>query len=326
MSNGRQLPSSTHRGRAPRRINPGHIGRPRLVRDLAELSADLAGTARAALMPADEVQRIFYVPPQEFPSWAKYRYGPEHEACLDIPPRGHYNPFMPDHDVLYDELLETIQAGGCPLCRLGQRASDSYLHALIYEGVTDPALRHQLRDARGPCARHAWRLARQRGAVLGTAILYRDFVNTLTKALEASSDAPRRLFGRTSDADAGLAPTAECPACTLEADATGRTAKTLLKHLDKAELEQAYIAAGGLCMPHLRLTLSLASGGSAKTLSTWQATAWRRLRDELDELIRKHDHRFQSEKITEDEATAWERAVAAVVGEEATRDETNATF
>jgi len=78
MSGSHPLGVANRRGKAPRRVYPGHMGRPRLARDLAELSSDLAGAAQAALMPADEVQRIFYVPPQEFPSWAKYRYGPEH--------------------------------------------------------------------------------------------------------------------------------------------------------------------------------------------------------------------------------------------------------
>ena len=194
-----------------------------------------------------------------------------------------YNPGMADKDVLYHEVLEAFQAGGCALCRLGRRAADSYLHALIYEGVTDPGLRQQLRDARGPCHRHAWRMANRRGSVLGTAIMYRDFVNTLTKVLEAGEDAPRRsLFGGRgqSDLDAGLAPTAPCPACTLETDATHRTAKILLKHLDDAEMARTYVTAGGLCMPHFRLTLSHAGGGAARTLAQWQATAWRDLRDD----------------------------------------------
>jgi hypothetical protein len=235
---------------------------------------------------------------------------------------------MADKDVLYHEILEALQAGGCVLCRLGRRAGDSYLHALIYEGVTDPGLREKIRDARGPCFRHAWRLANQRGAVLGTAILYRDFVNTLTKALEAGGDAPRRLrFGGRgqSDLDAGLAPTAPCPACTLEADAAHRTAKILLKHLDDPEMERAYVTAGGLCLPHFRLALSHAGGDAPRTLAQWQATAWRHLRDELDELIRKHDHRFAHERVTDEEANSWQRAVAAVVGAAEIRDDASPT-
>ncbi len=78
MSGSRQHAAAGQRGQAPRRVNPGFMGRPRLMRDLAELNAELAGAAQAALTSADAVQRIFYVPPQELPSGAKYRYGPEH--------------------------------------------------------------------------------------------------------------------------------------------------------------------------------------------------------------------------------------------------------
>ena len=73
---------------------------------------------------------------------------------------------------------------------------------------------------------------------------------------------------------------------------------------------------GGLCLPHFQLTLSHASAGQAKTLAAWQAEAWRELRGELDELIRKHDYRFRGETISEDEANSWERAVAAIIGDE----------
>jgi len=92
---------------------------------------------------------------------------------------------MSEHDVLYHELLEAFQAGGCAICRLARRAGDSYLNAVIYEGVNDVKLRETLRAARGLCHRHAWRMAETRGAVLGTAIVYRDVINTLVKALEA---------------------------------------------------------------------------------------------------------------------------------------------
>ena len=226
------------------------------------------------------------------------------------------------HDVLYVELVEALQAGGCPLCRLGRRASDSYLNALIYEGVTDPGLRERLRDARGPCRRHAWRMARERGSVLGTAIIYRDIVNTLAKALETSeATGPHWARGKRASLSRLLAPSAGCPACLLEADAVQRSAKTLIKHFDSDEVAEVYVAAGGLCLPHLQATLALAGEEAARTLAGWQATVYRRLRDELDELIRKHDHRFAGEPVSEREAQSWERAVAGVAGEEEKRSE-----
>jgi hypothetical protein len=178
-------------------------------------------------------------------------------------------------------------------------------------------VRDTLRDARGPCYRHAWRIARRRGSVLGTAIIYRDVVNTLTKALEGQPVAPNRLFSRGQPELARqLAPVVGCPACALETDSSSRHAKTLLKHLDADGLEAAYVAAGGLCLPHFQTVLMHTSGGQAKTLAGWQAAAWRQLRDELDELIRKHDYRFRGETVTDAEAVSWDRAVAMIVGDE----------
>ena len=268
---------------------------------------------------------------------------------------------MSHQDVLYHELREVLDAGGCPLCRLGQAAADSYLNALIYEGVTDVGLRQELRDARGLCHRHAWRIARQRGSVLGVAIIYRDVVNALARAAGAEfasdtsqadhassqpmeqTDPPltpaarvhlrsspfvgeriRRwvasLLPRHGDVQAlvrGLAPSRGCPACRLEADAVRRGAKTLLKYLADPAIAPAFAAAGGLCLAHLQTTLDVASGPQAEQLRAWQTALWRQLRGELDELIRKHDYRFAGETITPSEATAWERAVAGVVGSDA---------
>lgn len=234
---------------------------------------------------------------------------------------------MAEHDVLYHELLEALQAGGCAICRLAQRASDSYLHAVIYEGITDVKLREALREARGLCYRHAWRLAETRGAVLGTAIVYRDVINTLAKALETRQGvgAGLRLLGRgQSSLVRALTPSAPCPACVLEEDAQHRTVSILLRHLDDDAIATAYLAAGGLCLPHFLVVLGHAGPRATATLADWQARAWRRLRDELDELIRKHDYRYAHEIITPAEAVAWQRAVAAAIGESENPSETDA--
>jgi hypothetical protein len=229
---------------------------------------------------------------------------------------------MADKDTLYFELLEALQARGCALCRLARKSSESYLNALLYEGVIDVPIREQLRNARGPCYRHAWQMAGKRGSVLGTALIYRDVVNTLAKALQEEAAAPRRWRGNREALAARLAPTAGCPACAMEQDAERRSAKTLLKHLHSAEMAAAYAAAGGLCLPHFQVVLSHAGNEAARTLAQWQEGALSRLRDELDELIRKHDHRFRGEATTEEEAVSWQRAVAAAVGEPEPADRT----
>jgi hypothetical protein len=146
-------------------------------------------------------------------------------------------------------------------------------------------------------------------------VIYRDVVNTLAKILQEEGAAPRRWRGNREGLARRLAPAAGCPACTLEQDAERRSAKTLLKHLDSAEVAESYAAAGGLCLPHFQVVLLHAGAEATRTLAEWQAGALSRLRDDLDELIRKHDHRFQHEPTTEGEATSWKRAVAAAVGE-----------
>ncbi|MCU0501229.1 MAG: DUF6062 family protein [Anaerolineae bacterium] len=235
---------------------------------------------------------------------------------------------MAEKDVLYHELLDALRADGCAICRLARKASDRYINALLYEGVVDVDLRQKLRDARGPCYVHAWRMAGRRGAVLGTAIVYRDVINTLVKALEAPEK--RSLLGGKAPLGRGalgrgalgrgalpqrLAATESCPACSLEQDAVRRAIKTLLKHANDADIAASYVAAGGLCLPHFTETLTHANGAASQSLAEWQAAALQRLRAALDELIRKHDYRFSGEAITEQEAVAWTRAVAAAVGE-----------
>ena len=220
---------------------------------------------------------------------------------------------MAEKDVLYHELLDALQADGCAVCRLARLASDRYINALLYEGVVDVDLRQKLRDARGLCYDHAWRMVKRRGSVLGTAIVYRDVINTLTKGLE--SPERRALWGGSDTVAKRLAATAPCPACHLEAEAARRTIKTLLKHIQEPAIAETYVVAGGLCLPHLTAALTSANAAAAARLADWQAIAHRRLRDELDELIRKHDYRFQGETITDREAVAARRAVAAVVGE-----------
>jgi hypothetical protein len=76
MSGSRQHRDPDPRAKAPQRAYPGAMGRPRLVRALDELDSDLAAAAQAVWPAGGELRLIFDVPPQEFPSWAKHRYGP----------------------------------------------------------------------------------------------------------------------------------------------------------------------------------------------------------------------------------------------------------
>ena len=158
MSSGRQLRSSGRRSKAPRRVYPGYMGRPYFVRSLAELSVDLASAAQAVLPPGGEVRGIFDVPPQEFPSWATYRYGPRHAliftsagvihaqtAALGQPAQVHLVPTTAIHYVQVGQLLLYGRL------EIGYAANGQAQHvALEFNTVgwdlLQPVLRELLRD------------------------------------------------------------------------------------------------------------------------------------------------------------------------------------
>ncbi len=221
---------------------------------------------------------------------------------------------MADKTTPYFELRDALLAGGCPLCRLGNRAASHYIESALYEGMTNPPLRNRLRAAQGLCRRHAWEMTRMRASVLGTALVYRDVINDLIAALEPAAEAGGGFLRGRRASPALPTPALPCPACEIGDEEASRAGEVLRQHLADPEIATAYRQAGGLCLPHLRLLLDRAHGAQAATLRAWQLAAYQDLRGQLDELIRKHDYRFQGEPIGP-EADAWQRAVARVVGE-----------
>lgn len=219
-----------------------------------------------------------------------------------------------DKDTLYFELQDALAAGGCPLCRLGRRAAGRYIETLNYEGVNDPGLRRALREAHGLCHRHAWQWAQLRGSPLGVAIVYRNLVKDVAEVVEEQAEG--RGTGRSGRRSAAtrLAPAGRCPACRAEDEAVQRYGRTLLAWLEHEALATAYMSAGGLCLLHLRELLALADDAQARTVLTWQGKIYRELIGQLDEFIRKHDHRFSHEPFGA-EKDSWIRAMAMLAGE-----------
>jgi hypothetical protein len=215
---------------------------------------------------------------------------------------------MPGRDTPFFKLREALSAGGCALCRLADEAATAYIESALYEGMTDPPTRNRLRAAGGLCRRHAWQMTRMRASALGTALVYRDVLADLIAGLESPS------AGRGRQPDPLPQPHQPCPACSTGDDVAERSGDVLRAHLGDAEINAAYRAAGGLCLPHLRAVLARARGTEGETLRQWQLAIYKDLRGELDELIRKHDYRFRQEPVGS-EADAWLRAVARLVGE-----------
>lgn len=236
----------------------------------------------------------------------------------------------------YFEILDACKESGCPLCRLGQRSAQRHLTNLIYDGVNDIPLRATLRDSYGYCHEHAWMLPDSgESAPLGIAIVHRDILNTLRKRLaEDSFDKERKgsfrslvagaLDPQRQDSGTGSSPhlptSAICPACERRQEAEQLALASLLDALDKQDqpMCEALESSDGLCIPHLRQALNAARSQVAfDTLVALTNVQLTELIENLDEFIRKNDHRFRGEKITREERDSWRRALQRTSGKRA---------
>ena len=229
----------------------------------------------------------------------------------------------------FHDVRDALSEPGCPVCRLRTKCGDSYLDSLLWESVSDPERREEMRRTQGFCVEHTWRLVRPGGSV-GVAIVTRDILQHLLGTLESDSfrDVPRWSLRRlrealspemptaaTVDAVAQLTPDGECAACAWVDKMETDYLSALLDNLEGEEgLSTSYRSSDGLCLPHFRKVLALTRGRAQReAMVRAQRAVWRRLTDQLSESLRKSDYRFRHEPRGE-EAGSWLRAIAALAG------------
>lgn len=249
---------------------------------------------------------------------------------LDSAKRMGILPDKPGKHTPYFELIEAQAMAGCPICRLVYKATDRYLDGLIYEAVLDPDVRAKTKRSRGFCAEHTEMLRRRPGRALGVALIYRDIIRYLA---ETAADAhfeperpqpPRGLADRLRRAARAmlrprlittrLAAEQPCPACSIGDEAERQYLGLLLAHLDDDKLYRAYTEGEGLCLEHLLAAIAQAPDEAVyRRLADPQIARYRAMLADLDEFIRKRDHRFRMEKYGE-EGDVWLRAMNAITG------------
>jgi hypothetical protein len=228
---------------------------------------------------------------------------------------------MADDHTLMFEVRAALEGAGCPVCLLAQRSLRRYLSALANEGVTDRQQRDEIRAAYGFCAAHG-RMMRDGRDALGSAIIQRDMLANLSRALVHERPTPpnvgarlRRALRPSGRANGPLPTSRSCVACEQVIQAEQRYAAALVGGLIEPQTLALFRASAGLCVPHLRLALLSAPNPEAHTrLRETQGTIWGDLIGELDEFIRKQDHRFTHEPPGP-EANSWRRAIDLVSGQ-----------
>ena len=227
----------------------------------------------------------------------------------------------PGKHTSYYELRDAQRKAGCAICRLAYRGADRYLDSILYEAVLDPQVRQRLTDSRGFCARHTRMLLQKPGRALGIALIYRDILRDIADSAQATEPSKLRTLWRRLRGDRGQSASQivhdwsdECPACVIEERTARRHINLLLAHLQDEELFEAYAEGEGLCLPHFLQAIALASDSETwRLLVTPQIDRYRHMLSELDEFIRKRDHRFEHEPYGP-EGDVWLRVMNAVNG------------
>lgn len=235
---------------------------------------------------------------------------------------------MNDRYLAYFDLIEAFRQPGCPVCRCAATASRQYLETLGREHVNDPQLRWRLRASWGFCNWHSWILADLPGSTFAAAVIHEDLLRTArhrTAALGARAACvargPRRWLARL--AGAGGSPAlvrlyrrrSPCPACLEAARVEARAVDALGAFVDELAFQRAYEDSDGLCVPHTVQAVERAAGRpEAETLVRITVGRWETLCRAVERFKVKHDHR-NAEPFSEDEASAWRRALATITGE-----------
>jgi hypothetical protein len=230
-------------------------------------------------------------------------------------------PGTRNRHLTYFALMEALEGEGCPICALVLRSLERYFDSLVYERVNDRGIRKELRASYGYCAAHG-EMLRQARSALGSSILHRDLLNTLSRHLEQVQLPPKTprdllrglLCWNRSQPGEILTTAQPCPACVHVREIEQGYVDTLLVNWSSKELQDAFRRSAGLCLSHVRMALERATDPDTfQAIKEAQVAAWQELLDELDEFIRKQDYRYSHEALG-DEGDAWSRAIDLVSG------------
>ena len=208
--------------------------------------------------------------------------------------------------LVYFELLERFRSvPGCAMCGVAGVTSRRYLESLSWELVNDPDSRRRLRDSMGFCPAHAREMEATSGP-LAVAILFEDLLRVFEGELDAPAARPFWRRGRVPG----------CPACEAAREQEGLALRVLADWSADPELAGAFRSSSGLCRPHTLALLRLLPEAERRRVAAEEKERAGRLRAELAEVQRKHDHRFAREPWgAEKDAPA--RAVAKITGSRA---------
>lgn len=197
----------------------------------------------------------------------------------------------------YDDFMGLFSQGDCPICLMRKNWLEEFIDAFLYEGVNDRKMRKRIKENGGICPRHAHAMMEQ-GDPLAHAIIYSDLIEDYLKDLDGKKKAG-------------------CLVCDLERQSDEVILKSFLDFFQNSlEFSERFSQTGAcICRPHLKqLKCMTRNKVLIQDLYRIQTQNLERTRQCLEEIKRKTDYRFSREALTEEEKTAWQRAVKLMVG------------
>jgi hypothetical protein len=217
------------------------------------------------------------------------------------------------------ELEEALGQQGCAVCRLVERAGNSYLEYLLYDLVNDRDVQKEFRASLGLCERHVQGML-EKGDGLGVAILYRAAVKELLGLLSEIPDAPRsqaplaKLLRRSTRVNSAVPePGDGCMVCGAEAEAERRYLRVLLDGAEDGSLGGLLGGSGSVCVRHLSRVSVLAGGWLPPALVDVTREMFEDLEADLSRYVWHSDYRFRDEPWGK-ERDSWKRVVERMVG------------
>lgn len=206
------------------------------------------------------------------------------------------------------DLFDACAQPGCPICRVGAHSVKRYLKSIFNEFVNDITMRDNLLKSLGFCYEHTQLLLNVRIAdALGASIIYENIVKKLLRELPEQS--------KVDDVKKASSKSINCPACERRDSVFDRSMLALSKSLGDEKMRSSLSESDGLCFPHLihvvEQTKNVEDADFLLSL-TKEKLATRQF--EMAEVIRKNDHQFQDEKISQEEATAWKKVMCMIMG------------
>ena len=139
------------------------------------------------------------------------------------------------------------------------------------------------------------------GDRFGIGIIYEDLLSDFLKKFDGSRKS--------------ISATKLCPACVQEKTTEENQCQLVIDFLEDPEFQAALKKAQPFCLDHSMKLLSLKKTKARREiLLRTQHEKLQQIKLHLEEFIRKHDYRFQHQKITEEEAASCRRAMEYLVG------------